>query len=29
MKGPKELLWKDVCTVGGEVVFSGEGLYRK
>jgi hypothetical protein len=29
MKGPKELLWKDVCTLGGEVVFSGEGLYRK
>jgi hypothetical protein len=29
IKGPKELLWKDTCTLGGEVVFSGEGIYRK
>jgi hypothetical protein len=29
LRGPRELLWKDTCTLGGEVVFAGEGLYRK
>jgi hypothetical protein len=28
-KGPKELTWKDVSTVGGQPVFSGEAVYRK
>jgi hypothetical protein len=28
-KGDKELVWKDTCTSGGQVVFSGEGTYRK
>jgi hypothetical protein len=27
--GTRELVWKDVCTLGGEVVFAGEGTYRK
>jgi len=29
LRGPRELGWKDVCTVAGEVVFSGEAIYRK
>jgi hypothetical protein len=28
-KGPNELVWKDTCTHGGQVVFAGEGTYRK
>jgi hypothetical protein len=28
-KGPKELTWKDVCTLGGQPVFSGEAVYKK
>jgi hypothetical protein len=28
-KGPRELVWKDVSTVGGEPHFSGEAVYRK
>jgi hypothetical protein len=28
-KGDKELVWKDTCTSGGQVVFAGEGTYRK
>ena len=28
-KSPKELTWKDDCTLGGQPVFSGEGVYRK
>jgi hypothetical protein len=28
-KGPKEVVWKDSCTLGGQVVFAGEGTYRK
>jgi hypothetical protein len=27
--GDRELVWKDTCTSGGQVVFSGEGTYRK
>jgi opacity protein-like surface antigen len=29
LRGPRELGWKDTCSVGGEVVFSGEAIYRK
>jgi opacity protein-like surface antigen len=29
LRGPRELGWKDICTVAGEVVFSGEAIYRK
>jgi opacity protein-like surface antigen len=29
LRGPRELGWKEICTVGGEVVFSGEAIYRK
>jgi hypothetical protein len=28
-KGPNELFWKDSCTLGGQVMFAGEGTYRK
>lgn len=28
-KGDRELVWKDTCTSGGQVVFAGEGTYRK
>ncbi len=29
LRGPHELGWKDTCSLGGEVVFSGEAVYRK
>ena len=29
LRGPRELGWKEICSVGGEVVFSGEAIYRK
>lgn len=29
LRGPRELGWKDTCSVGGEVIFSGEATYRK
>ena len=28
-KGPKELIWKDVSTLGGQPFFSGEAVYKK
>jgi hypothetical protein len=29
LKGPGQLEWKDTCTLAGQVVFAGNGLYRK
>jgi hypothetical protein len=29
LRGPRQLLWKNSCVVGTEVVFSGEGVYQK
>jgi hypothetical protein len=28
-KNPRELTWKDVVTLGGQAIFSGEGVYKK
>lgn len=29
LRGPRELGWKDTCSWGGQVVFSGQAVYRK
>ena len=29
LRGPRELGWKDTCSVAGQLVFSGEAIYRK